>query len=76
TYLRSHNYDVLYIDNADRNDYAETVIYDRVGKIKQAELLGDLLGTDNVFTRKKSESYVDITVILGKDIKRKLKEIR
>ncbi len=74
-YLRSRKFDVLFIDNAKNQDYVETVIYDRIGKIQEAEKVGDLLGTDNVFTRRTSDSYVDITVILGKDIEKLLKEL-
>lgn len=76
TYLRKLNYDVLFIDNADNQNYKETILYDRSGDIKQAEKLGDILGTDNVFTRKDPDSYVEVTVILGKSISVKLKEIK
>ena len=68
------SYNVLSTTNADRNDYAETVIIDHIGNESAARNVGDLIhctnirqATDEDSSGSTSESQVDFTIILGKD---------
>ncbi len=68
------SYNVLSTTNADRNDYAETVIIDHIGNESAARTVGDLIhctnirqATDEDSSGSTSESQVDFTIILGKD---------
>lgn len=67
------SYNVLTTVNADRNDYAETVIIDHIGNESAAQNVGDLIHCTNIrqadedSSETASNSQVDFTIILGKD---------
>ena len=73
-YLRENGMDVLITGNAKRFDYKKTIIYDRTGNIDNAFRLGNLLGTNEIYSEKIDDSIVDVTVILGRDIEQLLEK--
>jgi len=70
-YLRSHNYDIIEIKNADNFNYEETyIIINDSNKIYLAKELISLLkiNTENVLIDK--SKIWEITIIVGKDYKK------
>jgi len=67
--LRAEGFNVVRYDNADRFDYAETVIIDRTGKEFTLKALVERLkaNPDLVQHAPDPESDVDIVVVLGRD---------
>lgn len=71
-WMTRNGYDVRDIDNADRQDYPECLILDRVGNTAAALTLADDLGIDpNNISRQSAgpDPMYDLTIILGKDYK-------
>lgn len=63
-------YDVLSPVNADRNDYAQTVIVDHIGNKEVANLIGEFIHCTNIVDEGEvysSGANVDFTIILGQD---------
>ncbi|MCR5062962.1 MAG: LCP family protein [Treponema sp.] len=63
-------YDVLSPVNADRNDYAQTVIVDHIGNKEVANLIGEFIHCTNIVDEEEAYSSganVDFTIILGQD---------
>lgn len=63
-------YDVLSPVNADRNDYAQTVIVDHIGNKEVAKLIGEFIHCTNIVDEEEvysSGANVDFTIILGQD---------
>lgn len=74
TLYQDASYNVLAAVNADSNDYAETVIIDRIGNEAAARNVGELIHCTNIKLAEESgeissssEAQVDFTIILGKD---------
>ena len=75
TLYQDASYNVLAAVNADRNDYAETVIIDHIGNEMVARNVGELIRCTNIkqdnvedgSAESASEASVDFTIILGKD---------
>lgn len=65
--LRKKGFDVVYIGNADRSDYAETLVLDRVGDLRYAQAVASELGVEPAFKQKNEELLLEVTVILGRD---------
>lgn len=65
--LRRKGFDVVYIGNADRSDYAETLVLDRVGDLRYAQAVASELGVEPAFKQKNEELLLEVTVILGRD---------
>lgn len=65
--LRSRGFDVVSIGNADRSDYDETLVLDRVGRLDYAGAVAEELGVEPAFRRKDEDLLLEVTVILGKD---------
>lgn len=72
--FQNASYDVLSAINADRNDYEETVIIDRLGNAEAAKAIGDFIHCDNIIKADSENaettahsSDVDFTIILGRD---------
>lgn len=73
--FQNASYDVLSAVNADRNDYEETVIIDRIGNEEVAKMVGEFIhctniieaGSDLEVNDLTTEANVDFTIILGKD---------
>ncbi len=72
---QSFGYDVLRVGNAERNDYAETIIVDHIGNQAAAKNLGEIIQCSRFKSTEvlpedagyADESLVDFTIILGKD---------
>ena len=69
--FQNASYDVLSAVNADRNDYEETVIIDRLGNEQAAKSIGEFIHCDNIIRPCDNDvthsAEVDFTIILGKD---------
>jgi LCP family protein required for cell wall assembly len=67
--LKGLGYDVPSFSNADRSDYALTVIIDYTGKANTVGLLAQRFGvsTENVRRQTGVQSNVDVRLILGRD---------
>ena len=69
--FQNASYDVLSAVNADRNDYEETVIIDRLGNEQAAKSIGEFIHCDNIIRPGEADvahsAEVDFTIILGKD---------
>lgn len=61
--------DVVEVGNADRYNYQTTQIIDRSGNPKSAAYLKELLGKGSVESNPSKKLLVDVTIILGKDLK-------
>jgi LCP family protein required for cell wall assembly len=68
-YLKGLGYNVVSYSNADRSDYALTVIVDYSGKTTTVNYLAKLfnVATENVRQNTGLQSSVDVRVILGRD---------
>jgi len=65
--LRDAGFDVVSIGNADRSDYEETLVLDRVGELEYAEAVAAKLGVEPAFRQKNEDLLLEVTVILGRD---------
>ncbi|MFB6345167.1 MAG: LCP family protein [bacterium] len=61
--------DVVEVGNADRYDYETTRIIDRSNNPKSAAYIKDLLKAGSVESNPSKKLLVDVTIILGKDLK-------
>ena len=66
--LRERGYDVVDIRNADRHDYEETLVLDRVGDPEVARGLAEVLGVIDVMPQRNEGLLLEVTVILGRDL--------
>ena len=66
-FLRERGFDVVAIRNADRSDYEETVVLDRVGVPEYALAVADEIGVGHAFDDPDSGLLLEVTVILGRD---------
>ncbi|MBC7332232.1 MAG: LCP family protein [Synergistetes bacterium] len=68
--LEGYGYRIVRIGNADRFDYSITRVIDNTGeKVAIARKITEILGY-GVFSSERKESQADITIILGKDMRR------
>ncbi|MGH2570989.1 MAG: LytR C-terminal domain-containing protein [bacterium] len=65
--LRARGFDVVDIRNADRSDYEETIVLDRVGNGEYAAKVADALGLSGWIEQRNEELLLEVTVILGRD---------
>ena len=67
--FQSFGYDVAQVSNADRIDYARTLLIDRKGMPELARKAAELIHCERVVTQVDAtlDPAIDITVILGKD---------
>lgn len=65
--LRSRGFDVVSIGNADRADYEQTLVLDRVGRLDYARAVAEELQVEPAFRQKNEDLLLEVTVILGKD---------
>jgi hypothetical protein len=78
--LRGFGYDIVKIDNADRNDYEKTIIINRSGVEDIARAFGDVIRCSNIhfdypetaetefdIALQNFEYHSDLTLIVGKD---------
>lgn len=66
--LRELGFDVVDIRNADRHDYEETLVLDRVGVPEYAEAVARKLGVDTPVEQRNGDLLLEVTVILGRDL--------
>lgn len=65
--LRERGFDVVDIRNADRSDYAETIVLDRVGRGEYAAKVASALGVPGFVEQRNEALLLEVTVILGRD---------
>jgi calcineurin-like phosphoesterase len=65
--LTDLGFDVMFLGNADDFQYQETLVLDRVGDRSKAVGITEALGVGSVISQLNSNSYVEATVIVGKD---------
>jgi hypothetical protein len=66
--LREGGFDVVDIRNADRSDYQETLVLDRVGVSRHAKAVARELGVRSTTQQKNEDLLLEVTVILGRDV--------
>ena len=66
--LRERGFDVVDIRNADRADYEETLVLDRVGHPEYARAVARELGVSSAFRQRNGDLLLEVTVILGRDL--------
>ncbi len=67
--FQSFGYDVIAVGNADREDYAATLVIDRFNNAEAAKSVAEVIRCRNITTRPsgEGESTADFTIILGTD---------
>ncbi|MBM3307335.1 MAG: LytR C-terminal domain-containing protein [Candidatus Eisenbacteria bacterium] len=65
--LRSHGFDVVDYRNADRPDYAQSIVIDRAGDTGVARHVARLIGTGGVIQQIPDTPLVDVVLIVGAD---------
>jgi len=70
--LRSAGFDVMSLDNADRFDYPESIVIDRLGNPNEADRVAEALGISNRIQQIVPDPFriESVTVIIGKDYSR------
>jgi LytR cell envelope-related transcriptional attenuator len=70
SYLRDGGFDVLLVSNADRSDYRNTLVVNRVEAPEPGNIVADYLGTRHVIQQIRAQEMIDVTVIVGRDARR------
>lgn len=67
--LRETGFDVMTLDNADRFDYPESIVIDRLGKPEDADRVAEALGISNRIQQIVPDPFriESVTVIIGRD---------
>jgi anionic cell wall polymer biosynthesis LytR-Cps2A-Psr (LCP) family protein len=65
--FESFGFEILSIRNAEHDQYLNTLILDRKGKIESAERAAKVIRCERIYTKIETGVNVDITLILGKD---------
>lgn len=70
--LRASGFDVMTLDNADRFDYPESIVIDRLGNPDDADRVAAALGVGNRIQQIVPDPFriESVTVIIGKDYAR------
>lgn len=66
--LRERGFDVVDIRNADRSDYPETLVLDRVGVPEFARSVAEELKVQTPVQQRNGDLLLEVTVILGGDL--------
>jgi len=66
-YLRSNNFDVKNIGNADTWNYPFTMVISRTKEMTIADQIADVLHTNKVVMIQNEENLYDVTVVIGPD---------
>jgi hypothetical protein len=74
--LRDAGFDVKTFGNAPSFGQEKTVVIDRSGRSGASRRVADALGVEEVLSEPKPALYLDSTIILGRDWKQRLAEIR
>jgi hypothetical protein len=67
-FLSGKGFDVMFVGNADDFLYERTLVVDRAGDRTKALGIADLLGAGTVITQVNPSSFVEATLVLGKDV--------
>jgi hypothetical protein len=72
TRLRTAGFDVMTLDNADRFDYPESIVIDRLGNPEDADRVAEALGISNRIQQIVPDPFriESVTVIIGRDYSR------
>jgi len=67
--FQSYDLEVMPASNADNDQYQNTVVLDRSGKMDEAKKVADIIKCTRIYSRPdpQMDQAVDVTVILGKD---------
>ena len=70
--LRETGFDVMTLDNADRFDYPESIVIDRLGTPENADRVAEALGISNRIQQIVPDPFriESVTVIIGRDFDR------
>ncbi len=74
--LRDAGYDVKTFGNAASFEYESTVVIDRSNRSGAARAVADAMGVDEVRSEPRPSLYLDATIVLGRDWKQRLAELR
>lgn len=68
-FLRRHHFDVVHQGNYISFDVDNSLVIDRTGNKKNAEMVAEVLGIDkkHIITQLNNEYFLDVSVIIGKD---------
>jgi hypothetical protein len=66
--LIARGFDVMFVGNADDFLYDRTLVVDRVGDRSKAIAIAEALGAGAVISQQNNASFVEMTVVLGKDM--------
>jgi hypothetical protein len=69
--LRADGFDVVDIRNADRSDYEQTIVLDRVGVIDYAFAVAERIHGPEPRSQPEDTLLLEVTVILGRDCARR-----
>jgi polyisoprenyl-teichoic acid--peptidoglycan teichoic acid transferase len=67
--LQSYDFEVMAPNNADNDQYVNTVVLDRKGSIDNAKKVADIIHCTRIFSKPdpQMDQAVDVTLILGRD---------
>lgn len=74
--LRDAGYDVKTYGNAPNFEYERTMVIDRSGAAGAARTVADALGVAEIVEEPRPDLFVDATIILGRDWKSRLEDLR
>ena len=66
--LRGKDFDVMFVGNADDFNYEETLIVDRSGACSKAITVARALEVENVVQQVRESFFVDVSVVVGRDM--------
>ncbi len=74
-YLKNKKLDVLIISNADYDTISQTIVIDRIKKNSAyAKYVAKQIHCENIMSDIDSSLYIDVTVIVGNDYEKYIKE--
>ncbi|NOY06206.1 MAG: LytR C-terminal domain-containing protein [Chlorobi bacterium] len=70
-YLRDRHFDVVNTTNHQTFDIEHTYLIDRIGNLKRARKVADVLGIDHKYIEQiiNPDYYISVTLVIGKDYK-------
>jgi hypothetical protein len=74
--LRDAGYDVKTFGNASSFEYERTIVIDRSNRSNAARSVADALGVEEVRSEPQPALYLDATIILGRDWRQRLNQLR
>jgi hypothetical protein len=70
-WLKSEGYNVVLVDNADRQDYEQTVIVESNNRPYTKGLLLTIFGVSQVRQNPNAKTDIDLRIVIGKDFNEK-----